>query len=256
MAFNGNTSLLLSADETIREPFWDEEELRELEQVVSQRGYVCAEVPVNDLEGDYLAALACKWGRPVDHGATSSILWDVCPKAMDPDCARSNTAEEFPLHTDCAFELLPPRYVGLQVIREDKCGGGESILVDAQAALQRLSHAARTALSTLPVTWRVPREFYKGQHTIQAPILGLDGALRFRRDIIVDELLSDRQRKALEEFEVEIRATPALLKSVLPRGSLLIIDNWRMLHARSEVHDMRRLLKRVRFHPRQHVAFT
>jgi hypothetical protein len=79
-----------------------------------------------------------------------------------PPPARSHTADEFPLHTDCSFEEPPPRYITLFVMREDENQGGYSTFVDTQLLMKYLSRKALATLHSSIFTVRVPPEFFKG----------------------------------------------------------------------------------------------
>ncbi|GKZ21192.1 hypothetical protein AbraIFM66951_011585 [Aspergillus brasiliensis] len=67
-------------------------------------------------------------GLPITHSASRGWFWDVRPNSTTFQTpshqARSETMEEFPWHTDCSYEETPARYFALQVLREDRCGGG------------------------------------------------------------------------------------------------------------------------------------
>lgn len=75
--------------------------------------------------------------------------------------------------------------------------------------------------------------------------------LRFRDDIT--EPLTDNAAKALEELKDVLSGKNAeeqalhLMPQGLSRGSIIMMDNRQWLHARNELRDPRRHLRRVRW---------
>jgi len=69
--------------------------------------------------------------------------------------------------------------------------------------------------------------------------------MRYRRKII-DEQLCPEAVPALDELDAAISAVEPL-RMRLRSGTILLLDNARFLHARSEVRDPERHLLRMRF---------
>ncbi|KKK26217.1 hypothetical protein ARAM_007205 [Aspergillus rambellii] len=219
-------------------------------------------------------------GLPIDHSASRGWFWDVRPvcdnsapttptskgTAGRRPRARSETMNTFPWHTDCSYENSPPRFFALQVLYPDKCGGGVLSVLPVDCLLARLSSGAREALSTAEYRIQVPPEFIKDsdQLSIVGPVLAVEKSshagtphrpqLRFRADIFTP--LTGRAEAALQELrsllhgpdiaKEVLHLTPALL----PEGTLILLDNRRWLHARNEVKDPDRHLRRVRWDAR------
>ena len=205
-------------------------------------------------------------GLPIDHSANRGWFWDIRPSQRSVEGlyqARSETANPFPWHTDCSYEAAPPRYFALQVLQPDRYNGGTlSILkVDRLAAL--LSAATRSALSRPEFRIDVPPEFVKrdDERHIIGSLLSYNNSsrdeaavnvgIRFREDIVVP--LTKAAEVAFAEFksillgpESAVRALH-LTPEMLPRGSIVFLDNRRWLHARNEVKDPSRHLRRVRW---------
>lgn len=213
-------------------------------QALESAGAVILSLAFPDPESRALLALASALGQPHPHSASGEILWDVRPSVASGLGPRSQTSLPFPLHTDCAFEDPTPRFIGLQVIRRDSKGGGVSLLVDGLQALELLAPGQRQTL-TRDYLFRVPKEFYKGVWQARLPIVH-QGALRYRREIIDESECSEEQLEALSRFE-EILTQQARELS-LDESSILLLDNRRFLHGRTEVLDPLRHLTRVRFH--------
>ena len=227
-------------------------------------------------------------GLPVAHSEMRGWFWDVKPsiaeKSFLTQLARSETFEPFPWHTDCSYESAVPRYVALQVLEHDKHGGGTLSMLPVQQLLERLTARTIESLGLPEYRITVPPEFAKINATeIIGPVLSLSQGtseevtdpfpavtggkykaresrqhirMRFRADIIqpltpegsnalleVQSCLSDRAK--LNELGVL-----HLTSDDLPRDSIILMDNGRWLHSRSEVKDPTRHLRRVRWDSR------
>lgn len=139
------------------------------------------------------------------HSDIEADIWDVRPqRVLQPGTARSHTADEFPMHTDCSFEDPPPRYVALYVVREDCTGSGLSTLIDATILQRCLSRRTLRILHTTEFDIVVPREFYKGRDTIRGRILSADKLWRYRSDTIVRATCTPDQIRALDELDARL----------------------------------------------------
>lgn len=187
-----------------------------------------------------LTELVQRWGRGHDHRLAGQLVWDV--RQQNGGAARSQGLDEFILHTDASFEDPPPRFVGLFVVREDRLGGGRSEWISSADVLSRVSPRSRKRLSA-DYRVRVPAEFCKGRPEISAPLVCGD-MVRYRRELI-QEPEDAEGRAALEELENALQG-PRESQALEP-GTLLLLDNWRVFHGRTTVHDPARHLKRVRF---------
>lgn len=201
-------------------------------------------------------------GLPITHSASRGWFWDVRPlpeqqQSTTAKPARSETAQNFPWHTDCSYEHNPPRFFALQVLQPDRRGGGTLSILNVSSLARLLSPFARRALTRPDYHITVPAEFIKSdERHITAGLLGEEpgsGAFefRFREEILTP--LTDDARSALQELGKVLQspaataATIHLTPEVLPRGSIVLINNRRWLHARNEVRDPNRHLRRVRW---------
>ena len=169
---------------------------------------------------------------------------------------------EFPWHTDCSYEASPPRFFALQVLHPDQCGGGTLSVLKVDNLLKLLSESTRAALQKKDYLITVPPEFRKTDNkdeSIVGSLLAPDPqsgslALRFREDIFTP--LTGEAGLALEELKSVLLGPKAqsevvhLTAEMMPRGSIVIMDNRRWLHGRNQVKDPRRHLKRVRWDAR------
>ncbi len=187
-----------------------------------------------------LVDLVSEVGRPVLQDHAGTVVWDIRPLVADK-VARSLTMEPFPLHTDASFEAPPPRYVAMYVVREDRWGGGITALADTQ----KMSVPAwvEKALSG-EVPLYVPAEFWKGEDVVRLP-LRIENGWRYRREVVEEVQCTRNQREALDYFDAESKRVSKSL--TLLRHSVIFMDNHRMLHGRTRVHDPERRLQRVRY---------
>ncbi|WEW61324.1 hypothetical protein PRK78_006814 [Emydomyces testavorans] len=241
---------------------------------LEETGFLIIKLGFGDDESHYMKQLILNLhkyhghGLPITHSASRGWFWDVRPlpgaqqTAAKP--ARSETAQDFPWHTDCSYEQFPPRFFALQVLQPDRCGGGTLSILNVDRLTRLLSPSARLSLSKPEFRINVPAEFIKSdERHITTGLLGADvtnGAmeLRFREEILTP--LTDVAKSAVEELgrillsEQTKAATIELTPELLPRGSIVLINNRRWLHARSEVKDPDRHLRRVRWDTRPLVA--
>lgn len=243
---------------------------------LQQSGILKVTLSFPDPNSNYLQQLLVGLHRhqghqlPITHSASSGWFWDVRPNAINNDAAtmdtthkaRSETMEDFPWHTDCSYEDPPPRYFALQVLQHDRRGGGTLSVMNVSRLSALLSAATRESLSRPEFEIGVPPEFTK--NTSQRSIIGsllTDGEtagamMRYRGDILTP--LTDRASTALEELTGALRRADAgtgqsgdttlhLASGDMPKGTVLLVDNRRWLHARNEVRDPDRHLRRVRW---------
>ncbi|KAJ5781215.1 hypothetical protein N7457_006375 [Penicillium paradoxum] len=207
----------------------------------------------------------CQHGLPITHSAERGWFWDVRPSPEKFQShnhqARSETMHRFDWHTDCSYEEHPPQYFGLQVIQPDRCGGGTLSVLNVDRLLGLLSPFAKELLSSPKYQIEVPPEFIKNpeKRSIVGNLLAIQPGsetgckLRFREDIITP--LTADASQALEELKYTLYTDEAqeqaihLTPETLPRGSIIMMDNHRWLHARNEINDPNRHLRRVRWNP-------
>ncbi|EHK46106.1 hypothetical protein TRIATDRAFT_292284 [Trichoderma atroviride IMI 206040] len=200
---------------------------------------------------------------PISHSASRGWFWDVRPNSTVFQTAnhqaRSETMEEFPWHTDCSYEDLPPRYFALHVLQEDQFGGGTLSAMNTQRLSLSLSPATRESLMRREYSITIPPEFIKDprKQNIIGSLMAADeqgqlNMLRFRRDLVT--ALTERAAKALHELEAAVQDANAQFQSTVhltakdfPAGTIILMDNRRWLHARHSIKDPNRHLRRVRW---------
>jgi hypothetical protein len=208
---------------------------------------------------DALLDVVSAVGAPSGQGNGGGVIYDVTPQAEGTDFSR--TAQRFPLHTDSTFLPEPHAYIALACVEAPAAGGGgESCMVSADVLrdelTQRCGEDVVQALSepAFPFVIQEPGG-ERALHLLAILETGADGPprVRYRLDAIVRALqehelvLGPRHAAALEALE-EVLGDPDLqVRFALRPGDVLIVDNHRMLHGRSEIDEgAQRLLRRIK----------
>lgn len=155
-------------------------------------------------------------------------------------------------------QARPQRFFGLHIVHPDKVGGGIFRVLPAKDLVAALSPQSVEVLLRTEFAIQVPAEFYKGQASNKGRLLQLDPTtghylLRFRRDILADPSSADPAANAAVEELNALLDNPETKgwrfpDDVFRENVVLLMDNARFLHMRTEIRDKRRLLRRVRFH--------
>jgi hypothetical protein len=208
-------------------------------------------------------ALTSAIGEPTDHCADRRVLWPVKKRAVAPGkiATFSEDLGEAPLHTDSAFARRPERYNALYVVRQARCGGGKSVTVNGPRFLRDFaaSPQGRDCIRFMRETdyaFRVPDAFFTGERFILGRILSDDPVIRFRHDCIEmgfelsPDHATERHRFFYTLFRQAVEAHASRTEFAMEDGDLIILDNTRLLHARTDYQDPARHLIRVRMHER------
>ena len=222
-------------------------EIAKLRHLLEDQGLALIETSPGDAEGRELRRIVGQLGSAEQHDRLGRIIWHIRydAAAAARGATASLTMEPLPFHTDGAFEDPPPRYLAQYVVREDRFGGGETLLVEVGAVLCRLSAATLDVLRAACFRFHAPAEYERGLPPRDVSIVFGDGLMRYRRKI-VDEELCREAVPALDELDAAIGAVEPL-RLRLRAGNILLLDNARFLHARTEVRDPQRHLLRMRF---------
>ncbi|OTA58796.1 Clavaminate synthase-like protein [Hypoxylon sp. EC38] len=243
--------------------------VREVFERLKQSGILKISLGFPDNDSKYLERLLLNLHHhhghqlPITHSATRGWFWDIRPTTTNFQTtnhqARSETMARFPWHTDCCYEDPPPRYFALQVLQPDRYGGGTLSILSVERLIKQLSPSSRAALMCPEYQISTPPEFTKDsipQSIISSLLATNEGGqarlLRFREDIVTP--LSERATQALNELKTVLegaRVSSQLIVNLtsedLPEGSIILVDNRRWLHARTDVKDPERHLRRVRW---------
>ena len=142
----------------------------------------------------------------------------------------------------------------------DKQGGGVFRVLKADELVTMLSSKAVDKLANYDFDLKVPNEFFKGTQSNRGKLLHQDEKtgrplVRYRKDILYDPPSDDKDaNEAVNELSGLLEHTDGrdgVGKSV-PRYAfkeniVLLMDNARFLHSRTDIKDPKRWLRRVRF---------
>lgn len=147
----------------------------------------------------------------------------------------------FPFHTDLAHWAIPPRYVLLWCSRGDETT--QTHIIDSNSVIQNIGQ------STLTRCLARPRRPMKGSLQL-LPILQASTEQThklIRWDSIYLKPSNGYAQVVFEEIHQYLAKVQPVIKSLTNRGDAIIIDNWRLLHGRSQVQDVTsaRLIHRV-----------
>lgn len=233
-----------------------------------------------DPESKYLSKLTQSLSKnhahnpPLVHSAEHGFFWDVKPSPASAGKsfqARSHTSDDFPWHTDCSYAADPPRFFALHVLQADRFGGGTLSILQLSKLLGMLSSETIKVLCADEYEISVPPEFANGVKSITGPVLSFSTfdsssdpgssknhpRIRFRADILAP--LTDRAAGALGELNAVLAGARDrksdmcvhLDPSAIPNGTVILLDNGRWLHARNQVMDIERHLRRIRWDARR-----
>lgn len=135
---------------------------------------------------------------------------------------------EFPLHTDLAHWYVPPRYLALRCIVG--ASNVETRLLDGRLIERKIGR------SRLRRTLVQPRRPLNGR----LPLLRIldepqNLGMLIRWDSLFIKPASDDSADTFNTIQVVLSEAPAIRVALTSPGDTLVIDNWRMLHGRSEV---------------------
>ncbi|KAJ9400726.1 hypothetical protein DTO282F9_2294 [Paecilomyces variotii] len=231
-----------------------------------EHGIVGIELGFEDPDSQFILDVVKTLGFEADtHSNTQGALWDVTFKPEGVlSTANGKTAHsishslgEFAWHTDGAFEQKPTRFFGFHIIHPDKMGGGVFRVLKAEDLFSLLSPSTVDVLTNFEFDLRVPPEFHKGVDTVKGKVLHIDSEgkpyVRYRRDIFLDPPSNNKAAcdavaeltQLLDEPEKIGEAVPSF---AFKENMVLLMDNARFLHSRTDIKDRRRWLRRVRFH--------
>jgi alpha-ketoglutarate-dependent taurine dioxygenase len=233
------------------------EQITYYEMALLKYGIALLQLNFEDSKSTFFTALVNQLGIPLAHSSKNDdFLWHIKP-SIENGLARSHSQNVFEMHTDASFESTPPRYIGMQVIREDKCGGGYSLLLSLSDIINELNENEINLLSTTMFKFRKPKEFYKcGEQFTYGPILSPKRdkfnhlLCRYRNDIILDrDDIGQESKNALNKFEklINLKEGKNIEYHFLKENSIILLDNCRYLHGRTKVNDPNRHLTRIRF---------
>lgn len=206
-------------------------------------------------------SLAALYGEPTKTDRKlEQIAW---PIRYDPVTTVTKTFSqslgEAAFHTDTQYFASPEEYFGLFCINADTPDKGTSEFISAAAIAEAYkAEYGEMGFSVLsrPFPFKVPSVFTetgsdKDVEIIWAPIFTKDTNIRYRKDTIKAAIdaanidLDDAGIEALERVEDVIRGIEPIRYHLQP-GDAVLVNNLKLLHARSAFDDPDRFLYRVR----------
>ena len=244
----------------------DRAHLASIDRALQEAGIAIVDLKFSDASSTYLRHLVLGLGKyhshgyPITHSKTHGAFWDVKPKPESENRARSEGKLTFPWHTDCSFESSPPRFFALHVLHADRFGGGTLSILNASQLIRKLTPSNQESLSRPQFRITVPPEFDKGTSSIIGGLVAWGAQhdhlrIRLRTDIV--EPLSEDGKVALDELNqmlarendgVDGSLRVDFPAQLLPDNTIVLMDNGRWLHSRTEVQDSNRHLRRIRWH--------
>src|SRR5262245_24253771 len=208
----------------------------------------------DDTDGAESAAavldLASRFGTPSprDSGA---VVWEVRPREGMEGGTFSERAGAIPFHTDAQYRAVPEELVALFVVRPAR-DGGHTRLLTARSALEALDREpygeeTRAELARPCWRWVVPESFREPDAPPLSPpaaVLEPGDTVRWRPDNLVAP--DDERGAGAARFALCLAHAPGAVELDQRAGDLIVLDNRRVLHARSAFRDPRRLLLRIR----------
>ncbi|KAL7522035.1 hypothetical protein ACHAWX_006730 [Stephanocyclus meneghinianus] len=185
------------------------------------------------------------------HSSNVGSVWKIHP--MNGGKARSHSADAFLPHTDASYESCPPRFFALSVVRADRCCGGLLGFASVEKAIEKLTKEDFDILRNTVVHWRRPDEFSKDAHDdlVEATVLFSRRRARVRSDIMETAHLSTRKERqfwdAYNRFYAHLDEMCQSSARLLPERTIILMDNQRFVHARTQIKDIHRVLLRTRF---------
>ena len=222
-----------------------------------ERGWTV--VPAQLLHDGARPALA-HFGRivPQFHGQDT---FDVTLKPGFEKLPFSQSKNEIGPHTEAPVYDPPPKYLALHCHRQATCGGGQTLLADGFAFLASLEPAQKAWVDQNPVAFSATATPGRPEKRVHHAKL-----LEMQRDAVVfrfsfnqfhygdvnpseSDLAAPIQQYADDPLGRIVQAGERffyehVIPVLIPEGSMLIWDNQRMMHARSEYQDPARHLTR------------
>jgi L-asparagine oxygenase len=196
-----------------------------LKENVTRRGYAFVDEYCPGMD---TVAIASAIGRPLTPWE-GGLVQDLIPRATATPNTYSGIygLDRFPFHTDLAHWRLPPRYLLL------RCVSGYSdvptLLLDGHAIFDAVTFDILARAIFKP---RRPRD---GRVTLLRLCEPTDGGYCFRWDEVFLKPASKIGDIAGQRIREQLRICEPMSIALARTSDILLIDNWRMLHARSSV---------------------
>ncbi len=216
------------------------EENQQLAEFLENRGWYTHHPDrplMNEEVMDYLGHLGLT--MRADHPPEIST---ISPNNYQSERYLANTNEGMGFHTDNVYLPTPCKYLAMYCIKSAERGGATQ-LSDIRAIIPHIDGVTLAELRKNQWVWQRPIRIGKGPSSPQA-VLGQDGSIRWWR-----HGLKNQEPHLLEiasTFDEMIDTSSSNVRFTLTPGELVIIDNYRIMHAREPFSGNERELLRVR----------
>lgn len=180
---------------------------------------------------------------------TGVLVGDVVAEpGMDEFYHAGNSKPLLPHSEGYDFEGLPPRYLALWCVTPAEGTGGETTLADAYAWVATLSEEDRSHLFERVYEWTTTTAVRSMGLALSPkhPVLEHhDGRVivRFSYNNLIRDDSDERTERILSSGKESFYRSHVAVE--YSRNDMLVLDNWRMLHARNAFTDRGRHLKRI-----------
>lgn len=207
----------------------------------------CEPIPASATIDDALAALSSQGFALLQRATPASVTTcldrlgriihrlDVRPRCHSRGLVTS--LRELPPHTD----HHRAKWIAWHCITPAKCGG-TSIVVDARVAYANLTRKHQHALARIQLFEHDVFDDAANHHPLVTTVNNTPAF--YYSYWLFDAPLAPTEQSALDAFRRAIDAAPHHGRLLAP-GDLLIVDNHRVLHGRSEFRDKHRHLRRL-----------
>ncbi|ADZ89439.1 TauD/TfdA family dioxygenase [Marinomonas mediterranea] len=205
-----------------------------------------------------LIKLGNRLGKVVQRGKTESPIWRVESKPDKAMPSFSEQSNDAPFHTDASYYPAPMKYlIFLSITPASQ--GGENLILSHRRLLDSLREKENgreiiSILSQSEFPFSMSPSFHvdssKELPLEVAPVLS-DDSIRFQIKAIRNgfhrkpELMSTKKVYAIEQLESHLAGFMKNRGEKLKAGQMLIVNNWRALHARKAFGNEKRLLFRA-----------
>ena len=191
-----------------------------------------------------LLKLAEQYGHPIGIRLNANASDVLIPREKKDAKVHSLSAEygmeAFPFHTDCAYYLVPPRFIFFR-----------SKIVNNNCAtlLHKISnlHFSPTQIELL----KTGLFEIRGHHKMFFASLLEKGIFRWDKNCV--KAIDRTAKEAVEVVENMLKSTPPHKYYWINKNKVLIVDNWQVLHAREESSSFNRAIERILIEEKKNV---
>jgi hypothetical protein len=189
-----------------------------------------------------------------------ALTWEVTPKPGFEAVPYSQSSNGIGAHTEAPVLLCPPKYLALHCKRQARCGGGYTVLADGLDFCSRYVGMERSSSQELEFV-ATPTPGSAGRFVRKAPMLDVtqrEPVFRFSYNQIRYGDVNPSEDKVVSANSAA-NCSPEMLRLtelvqhyyddhavalLVPDNAMLIWNNHRMMHSRTQFRDQARHLTR------------